>query len=376
MVNQKAPVGRVLLGPGPSMIHPRVLAALSSPALGHLDPLLLRLYEREQELLRSTFQTANEWTFALSGTGTAGMEACIANLVEPGENVLVAVNGYFGERLAEIATRLGAQVHRLTRPPGEIFSAEEFEAALRARKYNLLALVHGETSTGAEQLHIRDVCSVAHTAGALVLVDVVTSLGGVQVDVDGWDVDAAYSASQKNLSAPAGLAPVTFGPRARRKLEMRRAAVQSFYLDLREYAAYWMDPHAYHHTASANQHFALVEALSLIMEEGLLRAWKRCRENAEMLWAGLQELGASPFIPAEYRLPPLTTARVPSGADPHQVRQRLLADFNIEIAPGFGPLRDQVWRIGLMGYSSRRENIALLLAALREILGHRAGFIA
>lgn len=359
---------RILLGPGPSMTYPRVARALMTPTIGHLDPELLSLYVEEQELLRQVFQTQNEWTFAISGTGTSGMEAALVNLVEPGDLVLVAINGYFGERLAEIAGRVGAQVDRITRPLGEIFTVEEIEAALRQKQYKLLALVHAETSTGAEQLYIPDVANVVHRNGALFLLDTVTSLGGIPVKIDEWDVDAAYAASQKNLGAPSGLAPITFGPQAKEKIEKRQAKVASFYLDIKAYAAYWGDGHAYHHTASSSLHYALTEALRVLLEEGLDPSFARFRSNAQALWTGLEGLGAPPFIPLEYRLPPLTTARVPAGVNPHQLRSRLLEDHSIEIAAGFGALKDQVWRIGLMGYSSRPENITLFLGALRELL--------
>jgi len=359
---------RILLGPGPSMTHPRVARAMSAPTVGHLDPQLLSLYIEEQRLLREAFQTSSEWTFALSGTGTSGMEAALVNLIEPGEAVLVAVHGYFGERLALIASRLGANVDRITRPLGEIFTLEEIEAALAKKAYSLLAIVHAETSTGAEQLHIAGIVEAAHRHGALLLLDTVTSLGGIPVKIDEWGVDAAYSASQKNLGAPSGLAPITIGPAAREKIEKRKTPVASFYLDLKSYASYWGGDHAYHHTASASLHYALTEGLRVLSEEGLDKAFARFRANSETLWAGLEELGARPFIPLEYRLPPLTTACVPSGVEPHRLRARLLEDYNIEIAAGFGALKDQVWRIGLMGYSSRRENITLLLGALRELM--------
>ena len=362
------PSARILLGPGPSMTHPRVIRALSAPTVGHLDPELLALYAQEQDLLRTVFETRNEWTFALSGTGTSGMEAALVNLVEPGDAVLVAIHGYFGERLADIAARVGGQVDRITRPLGEIFTLEEIESALRQKPYKLLAIVHAETSTGAEQLHIHEISSLAHQYGALFLLDTVTSLGNIPVKIDEWEVDAAYSASQKGLGAPSGLAPITIGARAKSKVESRKSPVASFYLDLKAYANYWSGAHAYHHTASANLHYALTEGLRVIVEEGLDSTFARIRRNAEALWRGLEDLDMPPFIPLEYRLPPLTTARVPSGADPHQVRARLLDEYNIEIAAGFGSLKDRVWRIGLMGYSSRRENVTLLLGALRELL--------
>jgi len=362
------PSARVLLGPGPSMAHPRVMRALSAPTVGHLDPELLALYAEEQDLLRTVFQTKNEWTFALSGTGTSGMEAALVNLVEPGDEVLVAIHGYFGERLADIAGRVGGQVDRITRPLGEIFTVEEIEAALKQKPYKLFAIVHAETSTGAEQLHIKEIADVVHQHGALLLLDTVTSLGNIPLMIDEWDVDAAYSASQKGLGAPSGLAPITVGARARSKIESRPSPVASFYLDLKAYANYWMGAHAYHHTASANLHYALTEGLRVIVEEGLDETFARLRSNAESLWSGLEEMDMPPFIPLEYRLPPLTTAQVPAGVDPHQVRAKLLNEYNIEIAAGFGALKDKVWRIGLMGYSSRRENVVLLLGALRELL--------
>lgn len=368
MHNKFDPSARVLLGPGPSMTHPRVMRALSAPTIGHLDPELLALYAEEQDLLRAVFQTQNEWTFALSGTGTSGMEAALVNLIEPGDEVLIAIHGYFGERLAEIAGRVGGSVDRIVRPLGEIFTVEEIEAALSKKEYQLFGIVHAETSTGAEQLYIKEIAEVVHQQGALFLLDTVTSLGGIPLKVDEWGVDAAYSASQKNLGAPSGLAPVTIGRRAQSKIQSRKSPVASFYLDLNGYANYWMGGHTYHHTASANLHYALTEGLRVLIEEGLENAFARFRANAEMLWNGLEEIGARPFIPIEYRLPPLTTAHVPVGVDPHAIRARLLTEYNIEIVSGFGALKDQVWRIGLMGYSSRKENITLFLGALRELL--------
>jgi alanine-glyoxylate transaminase/serine-glyoxylate transaminase/serine-pyruvate transaminase len=350
------------------MPHPRVVSALGAPTLGHLDPELLRIYGEEQHLLRYVFQTENAWTFALSGTGTAGMEASLANLIERGDAVLACVNGYFGGRLAEMAARLGADVDRVERPPGEIFDTDTVSAALSKKKYKLLAVVHAETSTGVEQLHISDLAAAAHAHGTLLLLDTVTSLGGIPVKIDQWGVDAAYSASQKNLGAAAGLAPITIGPEARRTIERRSTPVSSFYLDLKLYWNYWNEAHEYHHTAPASLHYGLHQGLQLIAEEGLDNVFARYRSNAESLWIGLEKLQILPFIPREYRLPCLTTARVPPGIDPHVVRARLLQQYSIEIAAGFGPLRDSVWRIGLMGYSSRKENIALLLSALEVLV--------
>ncbi len=297
------PSARILLGPGPSMTHPRVIRALSAPTVGHLDPELLALYAEEQDLLRTAFQTKNEWTFALSGTGTSGMEAALVNLVEPGDEVLIAIHGYFGERLADIATRVGGQVDRITRPLGEIFTVEEIESALKQKKYKLFAIVHAETSTGAEQLHIQEIADLAHQNGALFLLDTVTSLGNIPLKIDEWNVDAAYSASQKGLGAPSGLAPITIGAAAKEKIENRKSPVASFYLDLKAYANYWMGAHAYHHTASANLHYALAEGLRVIVEEGLDNTFARLRGNSETLWRGLEELDMPAFIPLEVQTP-------------------------------------------------------------------------
>jgi alanine-glyoxylate transaminase / serine-glyoxylate transaminase / serine-pyruvate transaminase len=362
------PPRRILLGPGPSMTDPRVLRAMAFSPIGHLDPYLLKLYEEEQELLRIIFQTKNDWTFVLSGTGTAGMEAALANLLEPGDAILVASHGYFGERLADIAERLGALVDQIARPWGQIFSIEEIEAALKKKPYNVFAIVHAETSTGAEQLHMAEIVSVAHQCGALVVLDTVTSLGGIEVKVDEWGVDLAYSASQKCLGAPSGLGPITVGPRAREAIEKRTCPVSSFYLDLKLYASYWNGNHTYHHTASSGLHLAFREALRLVLEEGLETRFARHRENAKILWDGLTTLGLPPFIPTLYRLPVLTTPELPEGLDEVTIRKRLLDEFNIEIAGGFGRLKGKVWRIGLMGYSSQRENVSLLLEKLKALL--------
>ncbi|MGB7873520.1 MAG: alanine--glyoxylate aminotransferase family protein [Anaerolineales bacterium] len=361
------PHARILLGPGPGMAAPRVVRAMATPPVGHLDPDLLKIYTEEQELLRYVFQTENKWTFALSGTGTSGMEAALTNLIEPNDDVLVAIIGYFGERLAEIATRLGANVDTVNKQLGEIFEVNEIEAALKQKKYKVFAFVHAETSTGAEQLHVKEIVDAAHNQGALVVMDTVTSLGSIPLKVDEWGVDVAYSASQKGLGAPSGLAPITVGLRAQEAIEKRTKPVTSFYLDLKQYANYW-ENHGYHHTASASLHYALREALRMIYEEGLENVHDRMRKNAVLLWSGLEAIGVDPFIPLEYRLPPLTTAQVPAGVDPHKVRGQLLSEYNIEIAGGFGALKDQVWRIGLMGYSSSKENITLFLAALEKLL--------
>jgi len=350
------------------MTDPRVLEALATPPVGHLDPYLLQLYREEQELLRGVFQTHNEWTFAVSGTGTSGMEAVLVNLIEPGDSVLCATNGYFGERLADIGSRCGGNVDRVTRPWGEVFTVEEIETALKKKRYKLLTIVHAETSTGALQLNIREIAEAAHKHGALLVLDTVTSLGGVEVKLDEWDVDTAYSASQKCLSAPSGLAPVSIGPRARQVIQNRKKPAASFYLDINLYANYWGGTHAYHHTASASLHYALTRALQLVVEEGLEVRFARHRRNGEMLWNGLVDLGLPPLIPLDHRLPVLTTPQLPEILDEARIRSRLLEEQNIEIAGGFGELKGKVWRIGLMGYSSQPQNITRLLDALLLML--------
>lgn len=359
---------RVLLGPGPSMVHPRVLRAMATPLVGHLDPEFLTLMREIQDLLRYVFRTRNRLTLPVSGTGSAGMEAALCNFIEPGDPVLIAINGYFGLRLADMAARYGAQVYTVERPWGEVFDPEEIERALRQRRYKLLALVHAETSTGALQPHIREIAQAAHRHGALLVLDTVTSLGGIPVEIDAWEVDVAYSGTQKCLSVPPGLAPLTVSERALEVLRQRRTPVANWYLDLTLVEKYWGDERTYHHTAPISMLYALREGLRLVAEEGLEQRWARHRENARLLWQGLKALGLQFLVPEAYRLPTLTTPLVPQGVDEAQVRRRLLEEFNIEIAGGFGPLKGKIWRIGLMGFSSRRENVLLLLSALRRVL--------
>src|ERR1700690_1274499 len=335
---------RILLGPGPGMPHPRVLRVLSAPTLGHLDPEMYKILKEEQDLLHYVFQTQNPWTFALSGTGTAGMETALTNLIEPGDIILACIHGYFGARLAEIAERLGATVDRIERPLGEIFNVEEIDHALNKKKYKLMTIVHAETSTGAEQLFIKEIAAAAHNHDPLIVLDTVTSLGGIPVKIDQWEIDLAYSASQKNLNAPSGLAPITVGPRAQEIIEKRTLPVTSLYLDLKQYSKYWGREHSYHHTISSSLHFGLREGLRIIAEESLDKTFARYRANAEILWKGLDEISIRPFIPLEYRAHSLTSVPVPQGVDPHKMRAELLNEYNIEIGAGFAALRDQVWR--------------------------------
>ncbi len=362
------PSPRILLGPGPSTAAPRVLRAMATPLIGHLDPQFLQLMNEVQQLLRYVFQTENELTIPVSGTGSAGMEAALCNFIEPGDQVLVAINGYFGERLYDMAGRYGAHVDRLDRPWGQVFASDEIKAALKRKKYKLLALVHAETSTGALQLAIPEITAAAHDQGTLVVLDTVTSLGGLPVEIDAWQVDIAYSGSQKCLSAPPGLAPLTISPRARDVLRSRQTRVANWYLDLSLLDKYWGDERTYHHTAPISMNYALREALRMVAEEGLETRFARHRANAELLWAGLEDLDLPPMVPVEYRLPTLTTPQLSPAIDDATTRRRLLEDFNIEIAGGFGPLKGKIWRIGLMGFSSRREYVTLLLSALRQIL--------
>ena len=358
---------RILLGPGPSTVHPRVLRAMAHPLVGHLDPEFLGLMNEVQALLRFVFQTENELTIPVSGTGSAGMEAALCNFFEPGDSVLIGVNGYFGQRLADMAGRYGAEVRCLERPWGEVFAPEELEAELRQKPARLVALVHAETSTGALQ-PMEGMAEIVHRYGGLLVMDCVTSLGGLPVQVDAWDVDIAYSGTQKCLSCPPGLAPLTIGPRARDRLRRRTSKVPNWYLDLTMVEKYWGGERTYHHTAPISMNYALREALRLVQEEGLEARFARHRTHAEQLWAELQALGLELCVPAEHRLPSLTTVWVPEGVDEGAIRRRLLEEYNIEIAGGLGAFKGRAWRIGLMGYSSRAENVLLLLSALQVLL--------
>jgi alanine-glyoxylate transaminase/serine-glyoxylate transaminase/serine-pyruvate transaminase len=363
-----SPPTRLLLGPGPSEVHPRVLRALAAPVVGHLDPAFVAMMEDVKALLRLVFATDNALTFPVSGTGSAGMEACVVNLVEPGDEVVVGVNGVFGTRLAEVVERAGGTPVRVEAPWGTIVRPEQVEAALkRCRRPKLVALVHAETSTGAWQ-PLPEAARFAHERGALFLADCVTSLGGVEVEIEGWEIDAAYSGTQKCLSCPPGLAPVTFGPRAIEALRRRKTTVRSWYLDLTLLERYWGEERAYHHTAPVSMNYALREALRLVAEEGLAARFARHRRNHEALVAGLAAIGLELAAEEGHRLPMLNAVAVPEGVEEARVRGRLLAEHGIEIGGGLGPMRGRVWRIGLMGESSRRTNVLAVLAALEQAL--------
>ncbi len=361
------PSPRLLLGPGPSPVDPRVLAALGTPLLGHLDPEFVALMDETQELLRYVFQTTNRLTLAVSGTGSAGMETVVVNLIEPGDRMLVCVNGVFGGRMQDVATRAGAEVSVIERPYGEVFDPDEVRAALHRVRPKVVGIVQAETSTGAWQ-PIEEISKLAHEAGALIAVDTVTGLGGIPVEIDKWEIDAVYSGTQKCLSCPPGLAPVSFGPRALDVLGRRKTKVQSWYLDLSMIQRYWGSDRVYHHTAPISMNFALREALALVVEEGLEARISRHALNGKALHAGLAAMGLELATVEGHRLPQLTCVKIPDGIDDLVVRKRLLSDWGIEIGGGLGPFKGKAWRIGLMGHGSRQSSVTLVLAALETCL--------
>jgi alanine-glyoxylate transaminase/serine-glyoxylate transaminase/serine-pyruvate transaminase len=356
------------MGPGPSDTAPRVLAALGAPTVGHLDPYFLQVMTETQSMLRQVFRTKNELTLAVSGTGSAGMETCVVNLIEPGDKMVVCVNGVFGGRMADVAGRAGAQVTTIERPFGEVFSPEQIAEAVARVKPKVLGIVHAETSTGARQ-PLEEISKIVHDAGALLLADTVTSLGGLPVEVDGWQLDAVYSGTQKCLSCPPGLAPVTFSPRAVATIEARKSKVASWYLDMTMVRNYWGQDRAYHHTAPINMNYALREALALVLEEGLENHHARHKKHHLALKAGLTAIGVSYAVAEPYQLPMLNAVTIPAGVDDLKVRQQLLNEFGIEIGGGLGPMKGKTWRIGLMGETCNSRNVLILLAALERCLG-------
>lgn len=362
------PPSRLLMGPGPSETHSSVLAALARPTVGHLDPFFLQLMNEVQAMLRHVYQTQNRLTLAVSGTGSAGMETCLVNLISPGDRVVVGVNGVFGGRMKEVARRAGADVLAIERPFGEVFSLEEVEQAIKQHAPKMVALVHAETSTGARQ-PLDGMARLVHEADALLVVDCVTSLGGCPIPIDDWGIDAAYSGTQKCLSCPPGLAPVTFGPRAMEVLQSRVTPVQSWYLDMGLVSNYWAESsRAYHHTAPINMNYALHEALRLVLLEGLEPRFKRHELNHRALKSGLEAIGIEFAVRAEHRLPMLNAVKIPVGVDDAAFRGRLLREFGIEIGAGLGPMKGVTWRIGLMGETARPKNVLLFLAAAEQCL--------
>ncbi|HEY9762301.1 MAG TPA: alanine--glyoxylate aminotransferase family protein [Trichocoleus sp.] len=358
---------RLLLGPGPSNAHPTVVTAMDRQPIGHLDPAYLGLMNEVQELLRYAWQTDNQMTYPVPGTGSAAMEATLANVVEPGDVVLVGVKGYFGHRLVDMAGRYGADVRTINKPWGEAFTLAELRSAMEAHRPQVLALVHAETSTGVRQ-PLEGVGDLCREFDCLLIVDTVTSLGGVPIFLDAWKVDLAYSCSQKGLSCPPGMSPFTMNERAIAKLEGRKTKVANWYLDASLLKKYWGSDRVYHHTAPVNMTYAIREALRLLAEEGLEARWQRHQQTAEKLWDGLADLGLACHVEQEFRLPTLTTVRVPEGVDAKAVGRTLLNDYNIEVGGGLGDLAGKVWRIGLMGYNSRPENVDTLLEAMGKVL--------
>jgi len=362
------PPQRLLMGPGPSDVAPSVLKAMSAPLLGHLDPVFVKMMDEIKAMLRQVFLTKNEMTFPVSGTGSAGMEFCFVNLIEPGDEVIIGVNGVFGTRMCDVAERCGAKVTRVEAPWGRIIEPQQIAEALKkVAKPKLVAIVHAETSTGA-LTPVEEIAKVARNAGALVLLDTVTSLGGCPVRLDEWGIDAVYSGTQKCLSCPPGLSPVSLSPRALEVATKRKTKVQSWYLDVNLLASYWGEQRVYHHTAPISMNYALHEALRLVLEEGLEKRWRRHEQNHLALKAGLKELGLGIASQEGHQLWQLNAVTVPDGADEAGVRQRLLTDFNIEIGAGLGPMKGKIWRIGLMGATSTPENVKKVLGALKTCL--------
>lgn len=361
-MNELNPTQRLLMGPGPSNVDPRVLRAMSAPILGHLDPEFLGIMNETMALIRQVFRTENLLTLPMSGTGSSGMETVMVNLLEPGDRAIIGVNGLFGQRLADIAGRCGAEVTIVEAPWGQIIDPEQIESALKQGPAKLVAVVQAETSTGAHQ-PLEEITTLAHRNGALIVIDTVTSLGGVPVEIDRWDIDAAYSGTQKCLSCPPGLAPVTMGPRALEVLAKRKTKVQSWYLDLTMIQKYWGQERFYHHTAPISMIYALREALRLIIEEGLEARFARHLRNSQALVAGLEAMGLRMFAQEGHRLPVLNAVAVPDGVDELALRRYLLS-LDIEIGGGLGPLKGKIWRIGLMGHTSQPKHVLALLGAI------------
>ena len=359
---------RKLMGPGPLDIHPRVYRALTSPVIGHMDPAYFKTLDQIGDRLRRVFQTQNRLTHATPGTGTSGMEACVANLIEPGDPVLICVHGYFGDRLRQMAERQEADVTVIEGEWGRPTDPQQIKEAFQSKDYKVMALVHAETSTGVQQ-PMDDIVRLAREYDTMVVLDTVTSLGGVEIKVDEWGLDAAYSCSQKCIGAPPGLAPVTFSDRAIEAARNRKHPIRSWYLDITLLDKYWgSPPRVYHHTSSSTLNYALLEALLLIDEEGLQNRFERHLKNHRALVAGVETMGLEMLVKPEHRLPTLNTIRVPDGVNEAEVRGYLLQTFNLEIGAGLGSLAGQVWRVGLMGYSSSAENVLFFLSAVSRAL--------
>jgi len=365
-VGELNPPQRTLMGPGPSPVHPRVLRAMSTPLVGHLDPSFVDIMDETQELLRYAFQTDNEWTIPVSGTGSAAMEAAIGNLVEPVDTFLAPTNGYFGDRMAEMARRAGGDVVRVGAPWGEPLDPDDVADACEEYDPDVFGFVHAETSTGAKQPNVPAITEAAHDHDALVIADTVTSIGGVELRVDDWNIDAAYAGPQKCLSCPPGASPLTLNDRAMDKVLDREEPARSWYLDLSLLEGYWGDERAYHHTAPVSNVYALREALRLVAEEGIENRWERHLEMAGALKAGVEAMGLGLNPEDDYWLPSLNAVRVPDGVDDGAVIDYVLDAYDLEIAAGLGDLSGDVFRIGCMGHGARPENVTLVVAALAD----------
>jgi alanine-glyoxylate transaminase/serine-glyoxylate transaminase/serine-pyruvate transaminase len=372
-VDELTPPERTLLGPGPSNVHPRVLRAMATPMLGYLDPSFVEIMDEVQEQLRYLFRTSNELTFPVSGTGTAAMETAFANLVEPGETVLVPGNGYFGDRMGQVAARAGGEVVTVDAPWGEPLRPADVAAAFDQHDPTVFGVVHGETSTGVRQPAIDELAAIAHGHDAYVVVDTVASLGGVEFRTDAWDVDVAYAGSQKCLSAPPGASPITFDDRALAKIRDRDTQPTSWYLDATLVEEYWGDDPQYHHTAPISLVYALREALRLVAEEGLEERWARHRRVAGAMTEGLEAMGLALAPEPDYWLPTLNAIRVPDDVDDGAVADHLLAEHSIEIVGGLGALAGDIWRIGCMGHSARAANVPQLLVAMGDAVDRHGG---
>jgi len=360
--------GRFLMGPGPSDVNSRVLRAMSTPMIGHLDPQFIQVMDEVMEMSRQIFQTKNQVTSAISATGTAGMETCLVNLLEPGDTAMVGVCGVFGNRICDIVERCGAKLVRIDAPWGTPIDPAQIKKALESCSPKLVAIVHAETSTGVLQ-PLEEISKMAHAAGALFLVDAITSLAGVPVKVDDWGIDAIYSCTQKCISAPPGLSPVSFSPKAIEVMESRKTKVQSFYLDLSLLRKYWSGAKRnYHHTGPISMFYSIHEAMRMVLEEGLEARFARHKQNHEILKGGLEAMGFEFLVAPAYRLPMLNAVKIPQGFDDVVVRSRLLNEYNIEIGAGLGDFAGKVWRIGLMGESCTQNHINMLLAALKKIM--------
>jgi len=368
------PPTRLMMTPGPSNMDPRVYRALATPLVGHVDPWFINMMGEVQALLRRIFQTENRLTFPISASGSGGIEATVVNPLEEGDEAIVCTNGWFSERMAVIAERTPAKVHRAEAPYGKPVDPEDVRKIARGRKIKFIGLAHGETSSGVVQ-NIEPFRQVADECGALLAVDAVATLGGIPLNVDKQRIDICFSGSQKTLSAPPGMAPITVNARVEDVLRARKTKVQSWYFDLTSVMNYWGKERTYHHTPPISLIFALREAMRLALEEGLEARWERHRQNQQALIAGIEAMGLDLFVtnPAD-RLPTVTAVKVPQGLDDAKVRNQLLDEFNIEIAGGFGPVKGQIWRVGLMGYSSQKNNVLLFLAAFEKVMldhGHR-----